>query len=62
MAMLDSSRAQIQWELSGQLASFNVTIPVTSVFELNQLTGRVISHTCVWLERVGGWVWVYVGE
>jgi hypothetical protein len=45
MAMLDPGRAQIDWQLTGQLSAFNVSIPVKSVFELNLLTGRVINHT-----------------
>jgi hypothetical protein len=43
--MIDNSRAQINWLLAGQLAAFNVVIPMTSVFELNLVTGRVLSQT-----------------
>lgn len=49
MAMLDSGRALIEWTLSGGLAGAGqVSVPMTSTFELNLLTGRVMTHTCVW--------------
>lgn len=45
MRMLDGGRAQIDWLLTGQLSALAVAIPVSSVFELNLLTGRVVAHT-----------------
>eukprot|EP00879_Flechtneria_rotunda_P019285 GHRR01020253.1.p1 GENE.GHRR01020253.1~~GHRR01020253.1.p1 ORF type:complete len:249 (+),score=28.78 GHRR01020253.1:60-806(+) len=45
MAMLSNGKAQINWQLEGQLAIFSVTIPVTTVLELNLVTGRVTSYT-----------------
>jgi hypothetical protein len=50
LQMLDSSpnKAQIDWQLSGRLSSFDVTVPVKSVFELNLVTGRVIGHSESW--------------
>eukprot|EP00775_Hariotina_reticulata_P008669 gene8668-8850_t len=48
LQMIDNSQAQINWLLAGQLAAFNVVIPMTSVFELNLLTGRVLSHRESW--------------
>lgn len=46
MAMLDNGRARIDWTLSGQLSAFNLPgVSISSVFELNLLTGRVINHT-----------------
>jgi hypothetical protein len=44
LAMLDNGTAQILWTLSGQLGTFALSIPMTSLFELNLLTGRVLSH------------------
>lgn len=49
MAMLDSGRALIEWTLSGGLAGAGqVSVPMTSTFELNLLTGRVMTHTDDW--------------
>lgn len=48
MRMLDSGKAEIQWTLSGQLSNFKVDIPITSVFQLNLVTGRVTGHTESW--------------
>ncbi len=44
LKMLDRGSAQIEWVLTGSVGVFPVTIGVQSVFEINQLTGRVISH------------------
>lgn len=49
MAMLDNGRAQIDWTLSGGLGALSgLSIPVSSVFELNLVTGRVTALTEAW--------------
>uniref|UniRef100_A0A383VL89 Uncharacterized protein n=1 Tax=Tetradesmus obliquus TaxID=3088 RepID=A0A383VL89_TETOB len=48
LQMLDSGKAQINWTLNGGLSGMSVAIPITSVFELNLVTGRVTSHTESW--------------
>jgi hypothetical protein len=45
LQMLDSGKAQITWTLSGGLSGMSLSIPMSSVFELNLVTGRVTSHT-----------------
>jgi hypothetical protein len=52
LQMLDTGKAQIDWTLSGGLSGMTLTIPTTSVFELNLVTGRVTSHTWVGWRRV----------
>lgn len=42
--MLDKATVRINWRMSGKFTAFDVDIPVESVFEMNVLTGRVISH------------------
>jgi len=41
MKMLDRGTAQIDWLLSGQVAMFRVSINMTTVLQMNLLTGRV---------------------
>jgi hypothetical protein len=44
LQMLDSGKAQVTWTLSGGLSGMSLSIPITSEFELNLVTGRVTSH------------------
>lgn len=46
--MADKSNALIEWRLRGSVAVFPVDINYKSEFELNQLTGRVITHRESW--------------
>jgi len=48
MRMVDNGNAEICWQLKGQVAMFNIDIPMTDTFSLNLLTGRVLTHTQSW--------------
>jgi hypothetical protein len=41
MRMLDKSTAEIDWQLTGQVAVFGVQVAVKTTLGMNQLTGRV---------------------
>jgi hypothetical protein len=43
MKMLDKGTAQIDWQLSGQVAVFPVALSMTTTLWMNLLTGRVTS-------------------
>ena len=43
--MVDNGNAEICWQLKGQVAMFNIDIPMKDTFSLNLLTGRVLTHT-----------------
>lgn len=48
MRMLDRGTAQIDWQASGQVAMFQVQVPMKTVLEMNLLTGRVTSLKEAW--------------
>lgn len=48
LRMLDNGTAEISWQLKGQVAVWQIDIPVTSTFTLNLVTGRVLTHNETW--------------
>lgn len=51
--MLDKANAQIDWQLTGQMGMAPLDISLTSLIEMNLVTGRILSHKESWdLSRV----------